>query len=55
MESDEDEPPDLVPISAKKIPVTIITGYLGTYTATKYHKPVKKHNTLCFVSCEVSE
>ena len=32
-ESDE-EAPDLVPISTPKIPVTIITGYLGTVWTT---------------------
>ena len=36
MESaDEDEVPDLVPISTSKIPVTIITGYLGIYSTAE--------------------
>jgi len=29
--SDEDLPPQLVPVHSAKVPVTIITGYLGKF------------------------
>ena len=36
MDVEEDECPQLVEISAKKIPVTIITGFLGTYSILRH-------------------
>ena len=40
MEGSDDEPaPDLVPISTPKIPVTIITGFLGTQRSADLHEP----------------
>lgn len=48
MDSDE-EAPDLVPISTSKIPVTIITGFLGdvVYMCVVYMQRLQVgHNTL---------
>ena len=38
MSSDEDEIPELVPASVKKVPITIITGFLGKISSNpNYH------------------
>ena len=42
MSSDEDEVPDLVPVCDKKVPITVITGFLGNqgwYLQTIFSSP----------------
>ena len=46
MSSDEDEIPDLVPAQLTKVPITIISGYLGTGTLMI---PNKVFNPLVFI------